>query len=107
MKYVLDKNIALRSWIYVPYAYYIKGDELIFIDPSEQGGDADTLAAITGSVAEAFYKYASQAQYQRMEKKLFLSYFVDARYLRRIVKSFSSSFNYRGKVIKGGNKSKV
>ncbi len=26
MKYLLNKNIALRSWWYIPYAYYVKGD---------------------------------------------------------------------------------
>lgn len=26
MKYILKPNIALRSWWYVPYAYYVKGD---------------------------------------------------------------------------------
>lgn len=26
MKYILNPNIALRSWWYVPYAYYMKGD---------------------------------------------------------------------------------
>ena len=28
MYYVLNKNIALRSWWLVPYAYYIKHDEM-------------------------------------------------------------------------------
>ena len=28
MYYVLNKNIALRSWRLVPYAYYIKHDEM-------------------------------------------------------------------------------
>ena len=26
MRYILNPNIALRSWMFVPYAYYIKGE---------------------------------------------------------------------------------